>query len=309
MTHRVPELAEVEQRLTEAFRAKARLLAARDAVVAHLAPDMPEATRVVPPEARIRSTRARLLPVAAAAMIALASGGYWLVAHHTSRGVGDQHRTSSSNLDAVTEGRLWDLAARVARQDGAAIQGVQAVKTTAATALRVLLNATDSGTSAQPVWAVQIEAASPFHCEACPAGVPTRAARYILLIVNPTTFESSGGGIQSNDADLAQLGTVVTVHDTGVIASSPPQSFGVHIRLTNLSKHSAQVFGCPQCLPPGLAIAPGMTMLWTERRQSNVSYRIQAAGHRSRCPTPMKPERGSAQAENYTITPDGRCQI
>ena len=66
----------------------------------------------------------------------------------------------------------------------------------------------------QPVWVIQVEGVAEFVCESCtgPKGAPAGHGRFQLLIVDASTFQTWDFGMSDKDANLTQLGPVVTLH-------------------------------------------------------------------------------------------------
>jgi hypothetical protein len=117
----------------------------------------------------------------------------------------DDHSAPVRPAAGTTQQRLWDLAARLARQDDTTLVSAQAVQTTERVAMRAYANASSSRDTDKPVWVVQAIAQDDFNCN-CGRAI---SAKYLVLIVDPATFESYGGGIDPKPFDLSALGTVV----------------------------------------------------------------------------------------------------
>lgn len=120
--------------------------------------------------------------------------------------------TSSANIDQQAMARLWLLATRAAKANGAVVLSAEAVRSTHAKAVWVTMG--DRVEGDQPVWVVQVKGQKPFVCGECsiPPGTSAPTGRYLLLVVGAQTFQQSDFGITSTDAHLNRLGPLVSLH-------------------------------------------------------------------------------------------------
>lgn len=290
-------VAEVERRLVAAFRAKDESL-----TVGHR--DYVETPR--------RSPRRVILPLAAAAIVLVVVATYAVVALMRS------HHASPPAADGVapqTIGRLWNLANQSAIANGTTIKRAEAVLTTAAGASRVLFDSSGSHETTQPTWAVQAETTTSFACCLGPVSPPDatltapRKWHFIVMAVRAATFEQVAGGYTATGRDLAQLGNVITLHDTGVPTPTPTPTLApalVQTSLTNETRTVITVIGCPRCGPHGTPLDPHRTLHWNQR-QPNAHYSAMINGRNANCSPPPNPTLGSDIAIAYRITPPGRC--
>ena len=66
----------------------------------------------------------------------------------------------------------------------------------------------------QPVWVIQVEGVGEFVCKSCsvPPGASAPHGRFQTLVVDASTFRTLDFGLSDTDANLTQLGPVVTLH-------------------------------------------------------------------------------------------------
>jgi len=108
--------------------------------------------------------------------------------------------------------KLWDLAVSAATAQGGTIKAAQAVRSTHARAVAVTSGGIIEGD--QPVWVIQVEGVGEFVCNSCsvPAGASAPHGRFQTFVVDASTFRTLDFGLSDTDANLTQLGTVVTLH-------------------------------------------------------------------------------------------------
>ena len=113
------------------------------------------------------------------------------------------------DVDSQHQRQLWRFATRAAHGD---VATAEAVRSTHARAVRVTMGDVVHGN--QPVWVIQVRGSKEFVCNACsrPPGVPAQRGRFLLFVLNATTFQTLDDGIGSARADLDQLGTVIHLH-------------------------------------------------------------------------------------------------
>lgn len=250
-------------------------------------------------------------PLLAAATVVVIAAAYVLVghtrAHHPSQPV------TIHEVAPQTVGRLWNLVNAMARHNDTTIKHAEAVLTTAARADRFLFGASGSHETTQPTWAVQAETTSSFACCAPPGApvgatrTPQRRFRFIVMTVRAATFEQTSGGYTATGKDMAHLGKIVTLHDTGIPTPIPtPAPALVQTSLTNETHVVITVLGCPQCGPHGMPLGPNRTLHWNQR-QPNAHYSAIIDGQRATCSPPPEPKLGSDIAIAYRITSPGRC--
>jgi hypothetical protein len=93
------------------------------------------------------------------------------------------------------------------------IELAQAVASTRARAVRVTSGDRVAGN--EDVWVIQIEGVEPFACGGCsrPPGVPAQHGRFLTIVLNAKTFDSTDFGIGPDSVDLARLGEVVNLDE------------------------------------------------------------------------------------------------
>lgn len=129
---------------------------------------------------------------------------------HSSTSAGE---TGSHNvLGPAIDHRLWHVAERAAQGMNGRIKSAQAVKSQHAAAVRLTSGAIVSGN--RDVWAIQIEGVHEFVCRQCSRPLSARppSGRFITIVIDAKTFESSDWGLASQSVDLSELGTIFELH-------------------------------------------------------------------------------------------------
>jgi hypothetical protein len=114
--------------------------------------------------------------------------------------------------DLGTEQRLWNVAEQAADSMDGPIKSAQAVESQHSAAVRLTSDAIVRGN--QAVWAIQIEGVHEFVCRDCsyPSGAAPPSGRFLTVIVNAKTFETTDSGIGSVRVDLGKLGAVIDLN-------------------------------------------------------------------------------------------------
>jgi hypothetical protein len=120
--------------------------------------------------------------------------------------------TSTGSEQNAVDARLWKLAVEAAAANGGTVLTADAVKSTHSTAVTVTSG--DWVPGEEPVWAIQVKGTSEFVCNICsrPEGAQPPRGRYITVILDATTFESTDSELSNSAADLSKLGTVIHLH-------------------------------------------------------------------------------------------------
>ena len=125
--------------------------------------------------------------------------------------------TGSGSPAGVTpelEHRLWRVAEGAAEGMGGRIESAEAVKSQHAAAVRLTSDAIVPGN--EDVWAIQVEGVDKFVCiRSCsfPAGAQPPSGRFITIVINAETFETTDFGLAPNRVDLGELGSVIELHE------------------------------------------------------------------------------------------------
>lgn len=110
--------------------------------------------------------------------------------------------------------RLWRIAEDAAEGMGGRIESAQAVESQHAAAVRLTSDATVPGN--EDVWVIQVEGVDKFVCiRSCsfPAGAQPPSGRFITIVMNAQTFETTDFGLAPNSVDLGELGSVIELHE------------------------------------------------------------------------------------------------
>ncbi len=111
------------------------------------------------------------------------------------------------------EQRLWQVAEQAAEDMNGRIATAQAVKSHHAVAVRLTSGAEVPGD--EDVWAIQIEGSEDFVCRPCtgPPGSRPSRGRFITLVIDAETLDTTDWGLARHSVDLSELGTVIELHD------------------------------------------------------------------------------------------------
>src|SRR5262249_52392882 len=114
----------------------------------------------------------------------------------------------TSSLNAWVKHRLVQIAEQEAASMDGQIAGAHAVTSTHSHAVRVTSGAIVPGT--EKVFVIQIEGVEPFVCNTCmrAPGAAAPSGRFVTIVLNANTFDTTDWGIEPVSANLASLGPV-----------------------------------------------------------------------------------------------------
>jgi hypothetical protein len=118
--------------------------------------------------------------------------------------------TGPHGVDRATYDRLRQIALQAAEGLGGSVKSAEAVKSRHSAAVQVTSGSFVPGN--EDVWAIQVEGFDEFVCDRCsrPSNdVPAPRGRFITIVLDAKTFESTDDGISSRRVDLSKLGTVI----------------------------------------------------------------------------------------------------
>jgi hypothetical protein len=114
---------------------------------------------------------------------------------------------------ASSNGQLLKIGLTAARAHGAEAETIDAVRSTHAHAVHVIMDAGISVSRDEPVWVLQIKTTHEFVCTSCsrPPGANAPKGHYIQLVLDASSLQSTDNGFTNQAADLTKLGHVITL--------------------------------------------------------------------------------------------------